>query len=162
MIHHPQTMSIDPLVAAWEGEHARLAVTFDPSDIGANKQHYPRHYMLRSFPSTHPHSLLILLSKSFSPHLSHLPSPTLPPPLNSTQFKSPLTSSFSSLHFYRPLYFCVGVVHDVLTVSSPLWGEYVCDIVAVCVPPLPQGPYMLYKGTLRSHCHISAYLPVYD
>jgi hypothetical protein len=90
---HPslQTIAIDPLVAAWEGEHARLAVTFDPSDIGTheNTQHCPRHYMLRHLPITRPyHSLLILHPKSFSPHLSRLPSTPLSNPPNSTLFKS--------------------------------------------------------------------------
>lgn len=49
-----QTMTIDPLVAAWEGEHARLAMTFDPSDIGTHKntKHCLRHNMLRPVPST--------------------------------------------------------------------------------------------------------------
>lgn len=85
-----QTITIDPLVAAWEGEHARLAVTFDPSDIGTHKNthHCPRHYMLRPLPSTRPyHSLLASLSKSFSPHLSRLPSTRLSTPPNSTQIK---------------------------------------------------------------------------
>lgn len=91
-----QTMTIDPLVAAWEGEHARLAMTFDPSDIGTHKntQHCPRHNMLRPVPSTRPyHSLLALLSKSFSPHLSRLPSTPFSTPPNLIQVTSPLTSS---------------------------------------------------------------------
>ena len=40
----------------------------------------------------------------------------------------------------------IGTVRDVLTVSSPVGGEYVCDLIATCIPPLPQGPFNFTKG----------------
>jgi hydrocephalus-inducing protein len=40
----------------------------------------------------------------------------------------------------------IGSVRDTLTVTSPVGGEYVCDLVASCVPPLPQGPFPFAKG----------------
>ena len=40
----------------------------------------------------------------------------------------------------------IGTVRDVLTVSSPAGGEYVCDLIATCIPPLPQGPFNFTKG----------------
>jgi len=40
----------------------------------------------------------------------------------------------------------IGPVRDTLTVTSPVGGEYVCDLVASCVPPLPQGPFTFTKG----------------
>ena len=47
-----------------------------------------------------------------------------------------------------------GVVRDVLTVTSPTFGEYVCDLIATCVAPLPQGPYNFVKGAWR-RCALS-------
>jgi hypothetical protein len=35
----------------------------------------------------------------------------------------------------------IGVVRDTLTVTSSTWGEYQCDLIATCTPPLPQGPF---------------------
>jgi hydrocephalus-inducing protein len=35
----------------------------------------------------------------------------------------------------------IGVVRDTLTVTSATWGEYQCDLIATCTPPLPQGPF---------------------
>lgn len=35
----------------------------------------------------------------------------------------------------------MGEIRDVLTLSSPEGGEYVCELVASCVAPLPQGPF---------------------
>jgi hypothetical protein len=40
----------------------------------------------------------------------------------------------------------LGTVRDVLTVTSPLGGEYQCAILATCVAPLPQGPIILTRG----------------
>ena len=40
----------------------------------------------------------------------------------------------------------IGTVRDVLTVTSPVGGEYVCDLIASCIPPLPQGPFNFTKG----------------
>ena len=40
----------------------------------------------------------------------------------------------------------IGVVRDVLTVTSPVSGEYLCDIVGTCVAPLPQGPFNFNRG----------------
>ena len=40
----------------------------------------------------------------------------------------------------------IGVVRDVLTVTSPISGEYLCDIIATCVAPLPQGPFNFTRG----------------
>ena len=37
----------------------------------------------------------------------------------------------------------MGEVRDVLTVTSPEGGEYVCELIANCVAPLPQGPFNL-------------------
>lgn len=40
----------------------------------------------------------------------------------------------------------LGECRDVLTITSPDGGEYVCDLIAVCIPPVPVGPFALIKG----------------
>ena len=40
----------------------------------------------------------------------------------------------------------IGTVRDVLTVTSPISGEYLCDIIATCTAPVPQGPFNLTRG----------------
>ena len=94
----------------------------------------------------------------FSPLHAFLLTPTLPsssfcfslPQLHPPYF--PFLSLFLFITYLHLIDFhalCKGVMNEVLTVTSPTWGEYVCDIKAVCVAPLPQGPYVLYKGTLH-------------
>jgi hydrocephalus-inducing protein len=41
----------------------------------------------------------------------------------------------------------IGVVRDTLTVTSSAWGEYQCDLIATCTPPLPQGPFNFNRGS---------------
>jgi len=41
----------------------------------------------------------------------------------------------------------IGVVQDTLVVSSPEGGEYICELIAACVAPMPQGPFNLVQGT---------------
>lgn len=40
----------------------------------------------------------------------------------------------------------IGVVRDTLTVSSAEGGEFVFDLVAACVAPMPQGPFNVVHG----------------
>jgi hydrocephalus-inducing protein len=40
----------------------------------------------------------------------------------------------------------IGVVRDTLTITAPGGVEYICDIVATCTPPMPQGPFELSQG----------------
>ena len=40
----------------------------------------------------------------------------------------------------------IGTVRDVLTVTSPMFGEYLCDVIATCTAPVPQGPFVLNRG----------------
>jgi hypothetical protein len=57
---------------------------------------------------------------------------------------SPSTST--CLTPFNSLLNLLGVVRDVLTVTSPIFGEYVCDLIATCVAPLPQGPFNFTRG----------------
>ena len=41
----------------------------------------------------------------------------------------------------------IGSIRDTLTLTSAEGGEYVCDLVATCSPPLPQGPFTFSKGS---------------
>ena len=41
----------------------------------------------------------------------------------------------------------IGEVSDTLCVASNEAGEYICDIVASCTPPLPQGPFNFTSGS---------------
>ena len=45
---------------------------------------------------------------------------------------------------YEPME--LGETRDVLTVSSADGGEYTCDIIAVCIAPMPQGPFNTPHG----------------
>ena len=54
-------------------------------------------------------------------------------------------------------YHLVGVVRDVLTVTSTVFGEYVCDLIATCVAPLPQGPFNFTRGKPLHHLSYSIY-----
>ena len=40
----------------------------------------------------------------------------------------------------------IGVVRDTLTIAAPGGIEYICEIVATCVPPMPQGPFEISQG----------------
>jgi hydrocephalus-inducing protein len=40
----------------------------------------------------------------------------------------------------------IGEVRDVLVAKSAEGGEFVCELLAVCVPPMPQGPYNIAHG----------------
>jgi hydrocephalus-inducing protein len=40
----------------------------------------------------------------------------------------------------------MGEVRDVLRVSHPVGGEYLCALQGLCVPPRPQGPIVIAKG----------------
>ena len=40
----------------------------------------------------------------------------------------------------------IGEVRDVLTLTSPEGGEYVCELIAKCQAPLPQGPFSFTQG----------------
>ncbi|CAM9698611.1 unnamed protein product, partial [Chrysoparadoxa australica] len=39
-----------------------------------------------------------------------------------------------------------GKVHDTLTVTSPEYGVYQCELRGTCSPPLPQGPFTFAPG----------------
>ena len=45
---------------------------------------------------------------------------------------------------YEPME--LGETRDLLTVSSADGGEYSCDITAICIAPMPQGPYNTPHG----------------
>jgi len=40
----------------------------------------------------------------------------------------------------------IGETTDTLTISSPEGGEYLCELVAKCVAPVPQGPFNFTQG----------------
>ena len=40
----------------------------------------------------------------------------------------------------------IGTVHDTLTVTGANGVEYHCNIIAECVPAMPQGPFELTQG----------------
>lgn len=40
----------------------------------------------------------------------------------------------------------IGEIRDMLTLSSAEGGEYTCELIGVCVPALPQGPFNLVQG----------------
>eukprot|EP01041_Mallomonas_annulata_P003640 gene3640-7257_t len=40
----------------------------------------------------------------------------------------------------------IGETRDILTVSSPEGGEYLCEVIASCTAPLPQGPFNFTEG----------------
>lgn len=40
----------------------------------------------------------------------------------------------------------IGETIDTLTISSPEGGEYLCELVAKCVAPVPQGPFNFTQG----------------
>lgn len=40
----------------------------------------------------------------------------------------------------------IGEVRDLLTLTSAEGGEYLCELIATCVAPLPQGPFNLNAG----------------
>jgi hydrocephalus-inducing protein len=40
----------------------------------------------------------------------------------------------------------IGEVRDLLTVSSADGGEYICELIANCTAPLPQGPFNITQG----------------
>jgi len=41
----------------------------------------------------------------------------------------------------------IGEVQDVLVLQSADGGEYVCDLIAECSAPLPQGPFSFVQGS---------------
>ena len=43
----------------------------------------------------------------------------------------------------------LGEIKDILTILSPVWGEYTYDIIGVCTQPTPQGPIEL-SGTRKT------------
>ena len=43
----------------------------------------------------------------------------------------------------------LGEIKDILTILSPVWGEYTFDIIGVCTQPTPQGPIEL-GGTRKT------------
>ena len=45
---------------------------------------------------------------------------------------------------YEPME--VGEVRDVITLTHPDGGEYVCELVATCIAPTPQGPFYVSRG----------------
>lgn len=103
-------------------------------------------YLLYSSP---PSIISSYLLPYLSHHLAHLFLSYIPATLHF--FLNLTFLSLTSLHFIDLHALYEGVLQDVLTVTSPIWGEYVWDIKAVCVAPLPQGPYVLYKGTLHNN-----------
>jgi hypothetical protein len=40
----------------------------------------------------------------------------------------------------------LGEFSDVLTLTSPDGGEYTCDLIGQCIPPVPVGPFSMDKG----------------
>jgi hydrocephalus-inducing protein len=44
----------------------------------------------------------------------------------------------------------IGEVRDTLTVISPVGGSYVCELVANCIAPMPQGPFNFVQGGVMS------------
>ncbi|CAM9276269.1 unnamed protein product, partial [Ectocarpus fasciculatus] len=40
----------------------------------------------------------------------------------------------------------LGEHRDVLTVTSEDGGDYICDLIGVCIPPVPSGPFLVNKG----------------
>ena len=40
----------------------------------------------------------------------------------------------------------IGETIDTLSISSPDGGEYICELVAICVAPVPQGPFNFTQG----------------
>lgn len=40
----------------------------------------------------------------------------------------------------------IGEFHDSLMISSNEFGHYQCELVGVCIPPVPQGPYLVEQG----------------
>lgn len=40
----------------------------------------------------------------------------------------------------------IGELRDMLVVQHPEWGYYECELVATCVPPMPQGPFNITQG----------------
>lgn len=123
----PQVLSLDPVTAGWEGDDARLTVNFEPTEIGV--------CCISSFLST-----LSFLS-ALSPHCYI--------PLTSILLINIISTNIG--------YHLVGVVRDVLTVTSPVFGEYVCDLIATCVAPLPQGPFNFTRGKPLHHLSYSIY-----
>jgi hydrocephalus-inducing protein len=45
---------------------------------------------------------------------------------------------------YEPME--VGEVRDIITLAHPEGGEYVCELVATCIAPTPQGPFYVNRG----------------
>ena len=41
----------------------------------------------------------------------------------------------------------IGVLHDILTITSPDGGSYECELVGSCVPPMPLGPFNFSAGS---------------
>eukprot|EP01038_Epipyxis_sp_PR26KG_P004323 gene4323-6124_t len=37
----------------------------------------------------------------------------------------------------------IGEVSDTLTLNHPEYGEYICELIATCIAPMPQGPYQM-------------------
>ena len=103
-------------------------------------------YLLISSP---PSTLFSSLLPYLSHHLASLFLTDILPILHFFLYLTFLSLTY--LHFIDLHALYEGVLQEVLTVASPIWGEYVCDIKAVCVAPLPQGPYVLYKGTLHNN-----------
>ena len=44
----------------------------------------------------------------------------------------------------------IGEVRDTLTVASPAGGTYLCELVANCIAPMPQGPFNFTQGGVMS------------
>ena len=42
----------------------------------------------------------------------------------------------------------LGEQHGTLTLTSPVGGEYVFPLTGMCLPPRPQGPFVVKSGTM--------------
>jgi len=56
----------------------------------------------------------------------------------------------------------IGEFNDILTVSSNEFGTYQCELIGICVSPLPQGPYLIEQGAnsveiMFRNCYNSSY-----